>query len=130
MYKENCMNYQYIMKVMFKIFYNVYNLFVGRRYVLCVLFDNIFYVYNLFCWQFICFYVFYLIVYFMGMDVFDCCKVVELVGIKIFINEFLVYKEFFVFIVNKKNFMDYIVQWNLLVDWYYQGDDIVLLYVN
>lgn len=45
----------------------------------------------------------------MGMDVFDCCKVVELVGIKIFINEFLVYKEFFVFIVNKKNFMDYIV---------------------
>lgn len=124
------MNYQYIMKVMFKRFYNVYDLFVGRRYVLCVLFDYIFYVYNLFCWQFICFYVFYLIVYFMGMDVFDCCKVVELVGIKIFINEFLVYKEFFVFIVNKKNFMDYIVQWNLLVDWYYQGDDIVLLYVN
>lgn len=118
------------MKVMFERFYNVYNLFVGRRYVLCVLFDYIFYVYNLFCWQFICFYVFYLIVYFMGMDVFDCCKVVELVGIKIFINEFLVYKEFFVFIVNKKNFMDYIVQWNLLVDWYYQGDDIVLLYVN
>lgn len=124
------MNYQYIVKVMFERFYNVYDLFVGRRYVLCVLFDNIFYVYNLFCWQFICFYVFYLIVYFMGMDVFDCCKVVELVGIKIFINEFLVYKEFFVFIVNKKNFMDYIVQWNLLVDWYYQGDDIVLLYVN
>lgn len=108
----------------------MYDLFVGRRYVLCFLFDNIFHVYNLFRRQLICSYVFYPIAYFMGTDVSDCRKVAELVGIKTFTNEFLAYKELSVLIANKKNFTDYTAQWNSSADWYYQGDDIVLPYVN
>lgn len=80
--------------------------------------------------QLICSYVFYPIAYFMGTDVSDCRKVAELVGIKTFTNEFLAYKELSVLIANKKNFTDYTAQWNSSADWYYQGDDIVLPYVN
>lgn len=87
-------------------------------------------VYNLFRWQLICSYVFYPIAYFMGTDVSGCRKVAELVGIKTFINKFLAYKELSVLIANKKNFTDYTAQWNSSTEWYYQGDDIVLQYVN
>uniref|UniRef100_A0A8W8LSQ9 Solute carrier family 28 member 3 n=1 Tax=Magallana gigas TaxID=29159 RepID=A0A8W8LSQ9_MAGGI len=80
--------------------------------------------------QLICSYVFYPIAYFMGTDVSECRKVAELVGIKTFTNEFLAYKELSILIANKKNFTDYTAQWNSSADWYYQGDDIVLQYVN
>lgn len=66
----------------------------------------------------------------MGTDVSDCRKVAELVGIKTFTNEFLAYKELSILIGNKKNFTEYTAQWNSSTDWYYQGDDIVLQYVN
>lgn len=102
----------------------------GIIYSYVFLFSRILHVYNLFRWQMICSYVFYPIAYFMGTDVSDCRKVAELVGIKTFTNEFLAYKELSILIGNKKNFTEYTAQWNSSTDWYYQGDDIVLQYVN
>lgn len=68
-------------------------------------------VYNLFHWQLICSYVFNPIE-FMRTDVSDCRKVAELhvVGINIFTNEFLAYKELSVLIANKQNLTDYTAQ--------------------
>lgn len=103
---------------------------MGIIYSYVFLSSRILHVYNLFRWQMICSYVFYPIAYFMGTDVSDCRKVAELVGIKTFTNEFLAYKELSILIGNKKNFTEYTAQWNSSTDWYYQGDDIVLQYVN
>ncbi|XP_056008147.1 solute carrier family 28 member 3-like [Ostrea edulis] len=80
--------------------------------------------------QLICSYVFYPIAFFMGTEVPNCRRVAELIGIKTFTNEFVAYTELSHLIENKKNFTDYTAHWNLSSDWYYQGEDIILLYVN
>lgn len=51
-------------------------------------------------------YVFNTIAYFMGTYFSGCRKVAELVGIKIFDNEFVAYKELSILIANNKNFTD------------------------
>ncbi|XP_048753861.2 solute carrier family 28 member 3-like [Ostrea edulis] len=80
--------------------------------------------------QLICSYVFYPIAFFMGTEVPDCRRVAELIGIKTFTNEFVAYTELSHLIENKKNFTDYTAHWNSSSDWYYQGEDIILPYVN
>lgn len=50
----------------------------------------------------ICFYVLMFLAYLMGVDWVDCGIVGELIGIKIFFNEFLVYGELFIYFSNRK----------------------------
>jgi pyrimidine nucleoside transport protein len=66
----------------------------------------------------------------MGTEVSDCRRVAELIGIKTFTNEFVAYTELSHLIENKKNFTDYTSHWNSSSDWHYQGEDIILPYVN
>lgn len=51
------------------------------------------------------------LIYLMGVDWDDCGKVGELIGIKIFVNEFLVYGELFIYLYNRK----FCIGWILLV---------------
>ncbi|XP_062608399.1 solute carrier family 28 member 3-like [Saccostrea cucullata] len=80
--------------------------------------------------QLICSYVFYPIAFFMGTDIPDCRRVAELIGIKTFTNEFVAYTELSHLITNKRNFTEYTATWNSSSDWFYQGEDIILPYVN
>lgn len=64
-------------------------------------------VFWLFWLQFFCLYVFYFVVFLMGVVEDDCFEVVKLIGDKMFINEFYVYIWLFVYIKNRENFMWY-----------------------
>lgn len=53
--------------------------------------------------ELICSYVFLPVTYLMGIEWEDCFKCAELLGIKIFLNEFVAYEELAVLIENKDN---------------------------
>ncbi|KAJ8301083.1 hypothetical protein KUTeg_020070 [Tegillarca granosa] len=87
--------------------------------------------------QFICSYVFWPIAFFMGVEIEDCRKVAEMIGIKTFINEFVAYLELSTYINNQKNLTWYEGLANKTVDnitytgtWYYNKNDIVYKDLN
>lgn len=92
----------------------------------------------MFLFQFICSYVFWPIAFFMGVEVEDCRKVAEMIGIKTFINEFVAYLELSTFINNQKNLTWYEGLANSTVgnitytgQWYYNNrSDIVYRDLN
>ena len=52
----------------------------------------------------------------MGVSIDDCRKMAELIGVKIFINEFVAYKDLSVLIDNSRTFRDYNGTWTRLND--------------
>uniref|UniRef100_A0A2C9JNV4 Sodium/nucleoside cotransporter n=1 Tax=Biomphalaria glabrata TaxID=6526 RepID=A0A2C9JNV4_BIOGL len=89
--------------------------------------------------QFICSYLFWPISFLMGVDQDDCKIVAELIGTKIFLNEFVAYVDLSKFIKNQITFDDYISNYtslfnttaeNLTDAWYWVGDNIYLNYTG
>ena len=66
----------------------------------------------------------------MGVDNSDCRKVAELIGFKVFINEFVAYTELGKLITNSETFGDYIEKYPGDNTWNYVGDDIYLHRTN
>ncbi|XP_052078950.1 solute carrier family 28 member 3-like [Mytilus californianus] len=77
--------------------------------------------------QFICSYVFYPLAFVLGVDPIDCRRVAELIGIKIFVNEFIAYQSLSVYIDNRKNLTWYENVFNSTLNstWHSNGNDIV-----
>lgn len=78
--------------------------------------------------QYICSYVFYPLAFLMGVDVVDCRRVAELIGIKTFINEFVAYTALAKYIDNQNNLTWYENKYNSTMyntTWHYDGADIV-----
>lgn len=61
--------------------------------------------------QLICSYLFWPLVFLMGVDPSDCCVVARMVGIKTFINEFLAYEDLGKVIGNNRIFASYDGPW-------------------
>lgn len=83
--------------------------------------------------QFICSYLFWPIAYLMGTEQNDCKIVAELIGTKIFLNEFVAYVDLSVFIKNQIAFDAYVANYtgnsnssNLTGAWTWVGGDIYL----
>lgn len=74
---------------------------------------------------------FYPLAFLMGVDVVDCRRVAELIGIKTFINEFVAYTALAKYIDNQNNLTWYENQYNSSIfnttntTWHYNGGDIV-----
>jgi len=60
----------------------------------------------------------------MGVEIADCRKVAQLIGVKTFLNEFIAYQELGLFIDNRKQFYEHIANNG---SWYERGDDIHLV---
>lgn len=87
----------------------------------------------LFSLQYICSYVFYPLAFLMGVDLVDCRRVAELIGIKTFINEFVAYTVLAKYIDNQNNLTWYENQYNsstFNTTWHYDGGDIVYDFQN
>ncbi|CAL1538783.1 unnamed protein product [Lymnaea stagnalis] len=82
--------------------------------------------------QFICSYLFWPIAFLMGVEQDDCRTVAELVGTKIFLNEFVAYVDLSVYIKNQIAFDAYLANFtgnssgNLTGAWTWVGGDIYL----
>ena len=76
----------------------------------------------LFCVQLICSYVLWPFAYVMGVAYDDCRQVAELVGVKIFINEFVAYSDLGVLIDNSETFNEYNGTWVKVNDDIYLPD--------
>ncbi|KAL4221946.1 hypothetical protein ACF0H5_017997 [Mactra antiquata] len=75
--------------------------------------------------QLICSYVLFPVSYFMGVEVDDCRKVAELIGIKVFTNEFIAYGDLKILIANRIALNNYTEFYNT-TDWYWEKDNVVL----
>ncbi|KAJ8314278.1 hypothetical protein KUTeg_008839 [Tegillarca granosa] len=84
--------------------------------------------------QLICSYLFWPVAFLMGVEMVDCRKVAELIGVKTFVNEFVAYTELSVYINNQKNLTWYEGLVNTTSNstnltytgaWYYNKGDIV-----
>lgn len=87
----------------------------------------------LFSLQYICSFVFYPLAFLMGVDLVDCRRVAELIGIKTFINEFVAYTVLAKYIDNQNNLTWYENQYNSSIfntTWHYDGGDIVYDFQN
>lgn len=82
--------------------------------------------------QYICSYVFYPLAFIIGVNPTDCRRVAELIGIKIFVNEFIAYQALSVYINNQKNLTWYESQFNSTLNstWHYNGNDIIYDHLN
>ncbi|KAK3594923.1 hypothetical protein CHS0354_009308 [Potamilus streckersoni] len=80
--------------------------------------------------QLICSYILYPVAFFMGTAPEDCRKVAELIGIKIFTNEFIAYEVLKDLISNRHKLENYTGIFNGTGPWSWQGDDIVLDITN
>ncbi|KAH9523620.1 hypothetical protein Btru_040466 [Bulinus truncatus] len=84
--------------------------------------------------QFICSYIFWPISFLMGVDQEDCRIVAELIGTKIFLNEFVAYVDLSKFINNRIALNDYLANYtssfnttgNISPGWRWVGEDIYL----
>ncbi|KAL5006492.1 hypothetical protein ScPMuIL_015298 [Solemya velum] len=76
--------------------------------------------------EFICSYLLYPVAYLMGTDADDCFKLAELIGIKTFTNEFIVYLRLSKLIQNGKLFNNYTSFYNATGSWYAENGNIVL----
>ncbi|KAH9523621.1 hypothetical protein Btru_040467 [Bulinus truncatus] len=87
-----------------------------------------------FTFQFICSYIFWPISFLMGVDQEDCRIVAELIGTKIFLNEFVAYVDLSKFINNRIALNDYLANYtgsfnttgNISPGWRWVGEDIYL----
>ena len=72
----------------------------------------------------ICSYVLWPVAVVMGVEIIDCRKVAQLIGIKTFLNEFIAYQELGQFIDNRRLFYEHVANNG---SWYERGDDIYLV---
>ena len=75
------------------------------------------------CVQFIFSYLLFPLALFMGVNINDCRKIGMMVGIKVFLNEFLAYEELANVIHNKGAWRDHVAANGT---WEWRGDDVVL----
>ena len=73
--------------------------------------------------QIICSYVLWPLAAVMGVDVADCRKVAELIGTKIFVNEFVAYTQLSQLIDNRETLARHVTDSGT---WYWMGDDVIL----
>ena len=83
----------------------------------------------IFHFQLIFSYVLWPVAFVMGIPTVDCRKVAELMGVKLFLNEFVAYTELSRYISNTKEFAQYTQLYNGTGIKYIQ-DDIYLEYTN
>jgi len=75
--------------------------------------------------QMICSYVLWPLAVMMGVNVADCRKVAELIGTKTFLNEFVAYSQLSQLIDNRETLEHHVTDNGT---WYWQGDDVILMY--
>ena len=73
--------------------------------------------------QFICSYVLWPFAVVMGVNIEDCRKVAQLIGIKTFLNEFIAYEDLSKLISNREVFDNHTLYGG---NWTYVKDDIIL----
>jgi len=73
--------------------------------------------------QMICSYVLWPLAFLVGVDVPDCRKVAELIGISTFLSTLIAYKQQTAFARNRRAFSSHVADNGT---WYWSGDDIVL----
>ena len=73
--------------------------------------------------QMICSYVLWPLAVVMGVNVPDCRKVAELIGTKMFLNEFVAYSQLSQLINNRETLDRHVTENGT---WYWRGDDVIL----
>ena len=74
--------------------------------------------------QVICSYVLWPLAVLIGVDIPDCRKVAELIGVKTFLTEFIAYAQLSGLIQNREALESHVA---MNGTWYWSGDDVILI---